>query len=91
MALYHYRYSSFSGKPSIWLDDLFILEESRGNGLGKRLFDKLIEKSRSIGASHIGWIASDFNTRGKEFYSNIGAKISKIEGSTLLFEYKIDE
>jgi GNAT superfamily N-acetyltransferase len=89
MALYHIRYSSFKGLPYIWLDDLFILDEYRRFGLGKKLFNELEYFSNSIQATHIGWVASDFNINGKMFYSKLGSKIIKSDGSTLFYEYNL--
>jgi GNAT superfamily N-acetyltransferase len=91
MAFYHFRYSSFKGLPSIWLDDLFILHEYRGLGLGKKLFLELEKLAKNINASHIGWVASDLNSKGKLFYSRIGSEIIKSDGSTLFYEYIINK
>lgn len=88
-ALYHVRYSSFSGKPSIWLDDLFVDSSGRSKGIGKELMIALEKKGKEINASHLSWNASSNNIRGQEFYTRFGAEIERTEGSALLYRYEI--
>ncbi|MCW7469034.1 GNAT family N-acetyltransferase [Leptospira kanakyensis] len=90
IALCHTRYSSFSGLPSIWLDDLFIFESFRGSGLGKDLMEKLIEIAISMNASHIDWVASNFNEKAKSFYSKLGGIVVGMEGSTLSYRLRLN-
>lgn len=81
IAFYHYRYSSFSAEPSVWLDDLFVLNQFRSNGLGEKLMYKLQDEAKIIGASHISWTASPQNQKVQQFYEGIGARIEKtVEG-----------
>ncbi|XDD48379.1 N-acetyltransferase family protein [Leptospira sp. WS39.C2] len=91
MALYHIRYSSFKGLPSIWLDDLYLLEGYRGLGIGEKLFTKLTNLALQIKATHLGWVASDLNSIGKSFYTKLGAKIVGQIGSTLHYEFIMDQ
>lgn len=76
-ALYHFRYSSFSGQPSIWIDDLYIDEEQRSQGAGILLMNKLAQIARLNDCSHLAWNADVRNIRGLNFYNKIGAKITK--------------
>jgi GNAT superfamily N-acetyltransferase len=80
-ALYHTRYSSFSGNPSIWLDDLFVNSSNRSLGGGLIMMNALKEQGVEMGASHISWTASIHNTRGASFYNRLGAKVERTEGN----------
>lgn len=88
-ALYHHRYSSFLGKPSIWLDDLYVDSNIRSSGIGMELMLALKEKGININASHISWNANHKNTRGKKFYNRFGAELVDEESSPLLYRYTI--
>ena len=80
-ALYHTRYSSFSGTPSIWLDDLFVDSSKRSLGGGLVMMNALKEQGVEMGASHISWIACIHNTRGASFYNRLGAEVERTEGN----------
>ncbi len=81
LAFYHFRYSSFSGVPSIWLDDLYVIEKYRSKGIGEQLIVALQKKASTHNCSHIGWTASPNNKRGQEFYDRIGATIERFDGT----------
>ena len=66
-ALYAFRYSSFIGQPSIWLDDLYIEEESRGKGYGRLLMKHLQQIAIDNDCTHLAWTADDRNLRGVNF------------------------
>ncbi|MEO0801855.1 MAG: GNAT family N-acetyltransferase [Cyanobacteria bacterium J06642_2] len=76
-ALYGFRYSSFIGQPSIWLDDLFVDETMRSLGTGKALMHYLARLSRKHHCTHLAWTADARNTRGLEFYRRLGAEIAE--------------
>jgi len=67
-ALYYFRYSSFAGRPSLWLDDLYIDEEKRSQGAGAALMQALGQIAKDSSCTHIGWTADARNTRGLRFY-----------------------
>ena len=48
-ALYYFRYSSFQGRPSLWLDDLYVYQGGRRQGAGQLLMHRLAELARSEG------------------------------------------
>ncbi|CCN72808.1 putative Acyl-CoA N-acyltransferase (fragment) [Vibrio nigripulchritudo SFn118] len=52
-AIFHYRYSSFSGLPSVWLDDLLVLNTERSKGHGRKVMAFLKELAQEKGGSHI--------------------------------------
>jgi GNAT superfamily N-acetyltransferase len=72
-ALYYFRYSSFRGRPSVWLDDLFVHPSSRRQGAGKVLMLRLAEVAEEADCTHIAWVASASNTLGMSFYRRLGA------------------
>ncbi|PMJ98911.1 GNAT family N-acetyltransferase [Vibrio sp. 10N.261.55.A7] len=89
-ALYHFRYSSFSGEPSIWLDDLLILEGERSKGCGAKLMSALENEAQKAQASHIAWTASPLNKRAHQFYSNLGANVDRMDGNRPFFRLDIN-
>jgi GNAT superfamily N-acetyltransferase len=78
-ALYYYRFSSFSGFPILWLEDLFVDESHREQGVGRTIMNHLYTVAKSEKCSHIGWTASPKNERGIAFYQSLGAY--SVEGS----------
>ncbi|MGY3571778.1 N-acetyltransferase family protein [Vibrio paucivorans] len=88
-ALFHYRYSSFSGDPSIWLDDLLVVGESRSKGYGSELMHALKAQAKQSLASHISWTASPHNTRVHEFYKKLGADVERMDGLRPYFRWEM--
>ncbi len=74
-ALFGFRYSSFIGQPSIWLDDLYVDERFRSKGVGKTLMTHLAQIAQNNTCSHLAWTADARNTRGLSFYHRLGAEI----------------
>jgi GNAT superfamily N-acetyltransferase len=72
-ALYYFRYSSFRGRPNIWLDDLYVHTTSRRCGAGSLLLLRLAELAVANDCTHIAWVASASNTVGMNFYRRMGA------------------
>jgi GNAT superfamily N-acetyltransferase len=79
-ALYEFRYSSFAGQPSIWLDDLYIDEEMRSRGAGAVLMRHLAGIAWENHCTHLAWTADDRNHRGLSFYHRLGAEITEQKG-----------
>lgn len=79
-ALYGFRYSSFAGQPSLWLDDLFINEGMRSQGAGTLLMEKLTHIALQHHCTHIGWTADARNLYGLRFYQQFGAEITAQQG-----------
>jgi GNAT superfamily N-acetyltransferase len=89
-ALYFYNYSTWKGRPGIFLEDLFVWPEHRGKGIGKAL---LLHVGRIAVAQNCGrydWLVLDWNTPSVEFYEGLGAKRMsqwlpmRVEGDALL-------
>ena len=73
-ALYFTSFSTFVGKPGIYLEDLFVKPEARGQGLGKALLLELVRIARSRDYGRVEWAVLDWNTPSIEFYKRLGAK-----------------
>ncbi|EKO3583996.1 GNAT family N-acetyltransferase [Vibrio metschnikovii] len=86
-ALFHYRYSSFRGEPSIWLDDLLVIGEHRSKGYGAKLMHALKMEAKSSLTSHISWTASPYNVRAHEFYKKLGAAVERMDGLRPYFNW----
>ena len=76
-ALYGFRYSSFAGQPSIWLDDLYVDDKMRSQGAGAALMGKLAEIAKENNCTHLAWNVDARNTRGLNFYHRLGAEITE--------------
>jgi GNAT superfamily N-acetyltransferase len=74
-ALYYFRYSSFKGRPSLWLDDLYVHPQVRRQGAGHLLMTRLAEVAVAADCTHIAWTASASNTIGMAFYRGLGATV----------------
>ena len=80
-ALYGFRYSSFVGQPSIWLDDLYVDQEMRSQGGGAALMDRLAQIAEENDCTHLAWNADARNVRGLRFYTQLGAEITEQHGN----------
>jgi GNAT superfamily N-acetyltransferase len=76
-ALYFYTYSTFLGRPSLYLEDLFVLPEERGRGAGKALLRALAKIAVARGCGRMEWTVLDWNTPSIRFYKNLGARLHK--------------
>jgi len=84
-ALYYFRYSSFAGRPSLWLDDLYVDAEARSLGVGARILWRLREIAVAADATHLGWTAAVQNPRGIAFYQRAGATIVARDDAQVTF------
>ena len=76
-ALYFYTYSTFLGRPSLYLEDLFVLPEERGRGAGKALLRALAKIAVARGCGRMEWAVLDWNTPSIRFYKRLGARLRK--------------
>jgi len=72
-ALHFQTFSTFEGKPGIYLEDLFVEPHARGSGLGRALLAKLASLVVERGGARLEWSVLDWNELGKGFYRSIGA------------------
>lgn len=86
--LCYYRYSTWKGK-SLYLEDLFVLPEYRGQGLAKLALNKLKAHANEVGCGRFEWQVLDWNEPAIEFYKSIGAELDsewincRLEGISL--------
>ena len=72
-ALYYPIFGSFAAEGRVHLEDLFIKEEYRNQGIGKNFFDRIAGIVREEGYSAMEWSCLDWNTPAIDFYNKIGA------------------
>ena len=73
-ALFFQNYSTFLGKPGIYLEDLFVVPEFRGRGYGKALLVHLARIAVERGCGRFEWSVLDWNEPAIGFYKKLGAK-----------------
>ena len=76
-ALYFFTYSTFLGRPSLYLEDLFVLPEERGRGAGRALLGELARVAKRRGCGRMEWAVLDWNTPSIRFYQKLGAKLRR--------------
>jgi len=74
-ALWFYNYSTFRGRPGIYLEDLFVLPAFRGKGLGKALIARLAQRCVDENLPRLQWQVLDWNTPSIEFYRSLDASL----------------
>ncbi len=67
-------YSSFLALPTLYLEDIFVLESHRGLGYGKTLFDFVVDQAKQRGCGRVDWQVLDWNTPARDFYDKQGAE-----------------
>ena len=73
-ALWHLTFSTWRGRPGIWLEDLFVRPEARGNGLGRELLQELARICVQRGYPRLAWWVLDWNEPSIGFYRSLGAE-----------------
>jgi GNAT superfamily N-acetyltransferase len=73
-ALYFFTYSSFLARPTLYLEDIFVLEAFRGKKIGKRMFLKLVREARRLRCGRMEWSVLTWNKNAIRFYEHIGAR-----------------
>jgi len=76
-ALYFFDYSTWLGKPGLYLEDIFVHPEYRGRGIGKALLQRLAGVALEKGCARMKWEVLDWNTPAIEFYSSMGAELQR--------------
>ncbi|GET93353.1 acetyltransferase-like protein [Leishmania tarentolae] len=74
MALYYYRYSTWRGRM-LYLEDFIVTESHRGTGVGKMLFERVLQQAKEEGCHGMVWQALDWNTSAINFYKKYKAEI----------------
>ncbi|HTI45978.1 MAG TPA: GNAT family N-acetyltransferase [Casimicrobiaceae bacterium] len=74
-ALFFHTFSTFTGRPSLWLEDLFVRPERRGLGIGKALLAGLAARARERNCARFEWAVLDWNESAVRFYESLGARV----------------
>ena len=73
MALYFFTWSTWEGRPTLYLEDLFVRPEARGEGLGFQLFQSLAQVAVEKNCARFEWAVLDWNQLARDFYHKLGA------------------
>jgi GNAT superfamily N-acetyltransferase len=73
-ALFFHNFSTFLGRPGIYLEDLFVLPEHRGRGIGRTLLAHLARLAVERGCGRLEWAVLDWNRDAIAFYERLGAR-----------------
>ena len=88
-AVWFFNFSTFAGRPGIYLEDLFVRPVFRGNGIGKALLAYLARLCVENDWSRLQWSVLDWNAPSIEFYKSLGAvmmdewKLARLNGEAL--------
>ncbi len=72
-AVYFHNFSTFMGKPGLYLEDLYVDEEHRGRGFGKAMLLYLARLAKDRNCARFEWSVLDWNEPAIRFYKNLGA------------------
>ncbi len=73
-ALFFHNYSTFLGRPGVYLEDLFVKPECRGRGYGKALLSRLAAIAKARNCGRLEWAVLDWNQSAINFYLSLGAR-----------------
>jgi GNAT superfamily N-acetyltransferase len=88
-AIYFHNYSTFLGKKGLYLEDLFVLAEFRGLGIGKQMLKYLAKIALERDCGRFEWSVLDWNKSAIKFYESLGAELknewitTRISGKSL--------
>jgi GNAT superfamily N-acetyltransferase len=88
-ALFFHNFSTFHGKPGLYLEDLYVRPPFRGQGVGKRLLAHLAALALERGCARFEWSVLDWNTPAIDFYRGLGARpmdewiVHRLDGEAL--------
>jgi GNAT superfamily N-acetyltransferase len=76
-ALFFETYSTFEARPSLYLEDVFVLSEYRGLGVGTALLRQCVGLAQDRGCGRMEWTCLDWNRRAQRMYEGLGARCLK--------------
>lgn len=88
-ALFFHNFSTFEGRPGIYLEDLYVRPEARGAGLGKALLARLAQLTVERDCARLEWWVLDWNAPSIGFYRSLGARpmdewtVMRVDGDNL--------
>ncbi|WP_150292044.1 GNAT family N-acetyltransferase [Sphingobium estronivorans] len=88
-ALFFHNFSTFEGRPGVYLEDLFVIPEARGLGAGKALLSRLAQIALERDCARLEWWVLDWNAPSIAFYRSLGARpmdewtVQRVDGDAL--------
>ena len=73
-AVYFHNFSTWLGRPGLYLEDLFVRPEMRGKGYGRALLERLAQIAKERGCGRMEWAVLDWNDPAIQFYRKLGAQ-----------------
>ena len=73
-ALFFHNYSTFVGRPGLYLEDLYVRPQMRGRGFGRAMLAYLARVARERGCGRMEWAVLDWNEPAIKFYKSLGAR-----------------
>lgn len=77
LALYYFGYSTFLGRPTLYLEDIFVVPAERGQGAGLALLRAVARVAAARGCGRLEWTVLDWNTPAIRFYKRLGARLHR--------------
>lgn len=74
LALWFLTFSTWTGRPSLYLEDLFVSESARGQGVARALFRRLAREAKARNCARIDWAVLDWNVDAMAFYERLGGR-----------------
>ena len=90
MALFYFRYSTWKGK-TLFLEDIVVSERDRGNGIGKALFERVIQKAKEENCQRMSWQVLEWNDSAINFYKGYGAHMDTEWLNCDLYKDQLDQ
>ncbi|MBB5984187.1 GNAT family N-acetyltransferase [Sphingobium lignivorans] len=88
-ALFFHNFSTFEGRPGLYLEDLYVSPEARGAGIGRALFARLARIAVERDCARMEWAVLDWNSPAIAFYRSLGAEamdewtVNRLDGAAL--------
>ena len=73
-AVYFFNFSTWLGRPGLYLEDLFVRPTARGKGYGRALLERLAQIAQERGCGRMEWAVLDWNDPAIQFYKKLGAE-----------------
>lgn len=89
-ALFFHNFSTFEGRPGLYLEDLYVVPDARGHGVGKALLVRLAQIALDRDCARLEWWVLDWNQRAIDFYRSLGARpmdewtVNRVDGDALV-------